>query len=557
MCEVTISSVNGTPAASGATTTIEVKGTSKNCDFVKVTIQLGGAVFDSPVLPTAGGWSYQLVQDGNLCDQDVYVKACCVDENGAVNPDCCDEYSGLLSCESGECCLDFNVAHQIGECDEQGKREVTFNISFTVINQDCLPYAIYLHFGDGSGNSAPFPVNSLGNHTFTVSHFYPGGANYTAVLHYTFHTACGSLNIPISVPECDPKDCCPKISQVKIHVGDCDDQCRREVQLQTFFEPPAAGCGPGFLEWEFYDSNQAQVSTGSGFVTNQSSPHMDTLHLDSSQSPITAVLNVLHPQDCPDIEERTIVIPPCKGCPDIQQFTHEVKNCVKKGSECCRKVAFTVKGNFCGEPIIKIDYGDGNTDQRTITAKGNQTIVFENEYCSSGNYPVKLEVLSPANCPSKTINISVPKCDPEECFEVSPPTPTPHCPCCILLCVLTLLYFTLWAFGLYSGSVTVLGVTIGFGVSSFLFSLFFWLIITFCYKLNPDCRKCWECRVYKCMFWASIISAVVVLILFIIPAITVPLWLSALIGALGSALLFWTLMSSDRCQVFYDTGECK
>ena len=565
MCTVTINSVIGTPISiSPPLTKVTVSGISNVCEFVKITVRCGGSVQHQIVNSQTGNWQF----DFNVkcpCGENIIVLAECVDQNGSPQPNCqSDTYSGTIQCEGDECCLNFVDNIQIGEC-VGGSTPVTFNISFNITNSTCLPYVLYIDWGDGTGNSTPQVFNSVGPHTFTDTHTYnsPSPVSYTAVLNYTLNTGCSSKNIPVNLQGCGNEDCCPDVS-AGVNVKNCNNDCKREVEVITTFTPPTPDCPYASMQWEYYDSNSIFIQYGQSFNNLMTSPHTDTVFLSSTQSPVTAILKIANPPlDCPDIV-KTITIPDCGGCPNISSFTHSVKDCVKRAEKCCRKIEFEIKGTFCGNPKIRIEYGDGNYDEQIVQNNGSQTIIFDNEYCSDGNFNVVLKTLNPSGCQDEILNINVPKCEPKDCGTVDPDPdpvkPKPFCPCCILLLLLILSYFIGWALGWYQGGFNILGVQIGyFGIASLLYGLLTWLIINFCYKRHKDCKKCWECRVFKCAFYSLVIAAIIILILFIISLFTplvVPLWWQSMTSAIGAALIFLALMSSQRCKNFFDTGDC-
>ena len=420
MCQVNITSVSGTPT-SPSTTDLLVQGTASECENVQARVFCQGTWITSPLLNvTNGNWSYLFVGVKCACGEGIEVEACCVDKEGNQIPGCqCDVWGGEIPCES-ECCLDFRDSIQIGDCDPPGKRLVTFNISFNINDPTCLPYVLFLDFGDGN-ISPPQVFSTLGTHTFTVSHLYNSltTITYNAILNYTINTACSSHSIPVPLIACPPPtDCCPEVD-VRIDVKDCKPDCSREVTVTTFFSPPASNCPAAFLQWEYLDSSLGFILNGPAFTTAGASPHVETHFFTSIQSPITANLNIIYPSGCPQVV-RTIVIPECDSppiCPTINSFTSTVRDCVEIGDSCCRKVDFVLDAFFdlgCGNqqsPQIKVDFGDGSAPEiRNIIYGGNQQLFFDNEYCTPGNYVVTLSILHPTGCPDQTLAITIPPC---------------------------------------------------------------------------------------------------------------------------------------------------
>lgn len=423
MCKASINSVIGIP--SGPTTTIVVNGTSTGCKHIVLTLQCNGVNLTSPVIALSNpNWSFQFANTDCQCGEDILIEVCCTDEKGENIPGCeCDAFRGDLPCEGqSECCLEFQENIQIDECDPQGKRLVTFNISFNITNANCLPYVLYLDFGDGNV-SPPQVFNAVGSHVFTVSHLYDASvaAVYNAILNYSLNTDCSSLTIPVNIDACPPnEDCCPVVRN-QINVGECDVDCARLVTVTTSFTPPPAGCPAAFLQWEYYTGGGiTPFVVGPGFQTLGTSPHVETHLFQAAQSPVTAILKTIYPTGCPDVVE-TIIIPECDSppqCPVINNFSFDIKDCRTVGDSCCRKVEFTVDGFFdlgCGTqqtPQIEITFGDGSLPEvRNIIYGGNQQFIFDHEYCTPGNYTVTLNVLYPGGCPSQTLQLNLPPCD--------------------------------------------------------------------------------------------------------------------------------------------------
>lgn len=555
MCQINITQVTGNPISGGVN--VLVKGTSSNCKHIRVRFNSGGiwATDQFIVVGSGGVWSATFSNLPHNCGDSYEVEACCTDDNGNVNLNCCDSTGGTIDCPN-YCCVAPTVNIGIADCDNNGKRLVTFTINFPVKNGSCLPYVFDVDYGDGN-NSPTQLVNSTGVNTIVLTHLYDtfSSLNYTASINHTLPTGCPSQSINIDLEPCI-KDCCPNVD-VQINVKDCDDNCKRKVELVSTFNPPNTNCPYASMQWEYYDSNNNFIQYGQSFNNLMSSPHIDTVYFSSTQSPITAKLKIANPPlDCPEII-KTINIPDCKGCPEITSFTSSIKDCIKRADKCCRKVGFEIKGVFCGNPKIRIEYGDGNWDEHTIQNQGLQTIFFDNEYCSAGNYNVVLKTIDPTGCPSKSININVPKCDSKECSDTTEPEPTkpsPFCPCCILLLLSIIAYFVLWALGVYQEQIVVLGTTLNVGAfAGGIFSLLI-ILATLCFIFNKKC-DCPACRIAKCTMWASILAIVIILILLAFGV--APNWLWAAITAF---LLFLTALGvhrSKKCRNFWKTGKCE
>lgn len=559
MCQVNIIQVTGTPVARGIN--VLVKGSSSDCKDVRVRFNVGSVWAPSQfvAVDAAGFWSTTFPGLPHQCGDSYEVEACCLNEDGSVNLLCCDSQGGAIQCPN-DCCLEPIVNLAIGECDNQGNVAVTFTLQLTVTDASCLPYVFEVDFGDGNTSSAQL-INATGTQNFTITHVYSTipSLSYVAKLNFILPTGCPSASISVHLPPCPPVDCCPDLS-VQTNVKDCNDDCKREVEVVTSFSPPPANCPYASLQWAYYDASNNLLQYGQAFNNLMSSPHVDTLYFSPADSPITAKLNTANPPlDCPELV-TTIIVPDCDGCPKIDSFNYTVKNCVTKANQCCRKVEFDIKGVFCGNPKIRIDYGDGNFDERVVSTNGQSTLMFVNEYCTDGNFTASLSVVTPSVCPSQTLPVTVPKCDPADCHTTDPdPTPTQpskFCPCCILLVLTILIYFVLWAMGLYEEQVVILGQTLNVGaLAGGLFGLLIFLA-TLCFFLVPSCRDCVQCRIAWCTMIGALLAVIIILVLLIINIALIPQWLWAGITAF---LLFLTALAmhrSARCQNFWRSGNC-
>ncbi len=70
------------------------------------------------------------------------------------------------------------------------------------------------------------------------------------------------------------------------------------------------------------------------------------------------------------------------------------------------------------------------------------------------------------------------------------------------------------------------------------------------------------CRFYRCMFWALIISIIMIIVMTVIAyyygnMAAVPGWLPALINAIVALWAVYQMMQTEPCKTFYATGKCK
>ncbi len=425
MCQLNITSVIGVSTGNGINLTVD--GTSSNCPELQVKFTSISGIPLQTVFPSVSGTWTAIFQDLPVnCGDEYQIEVCCID-NGNINDDCSLSHGGAIECQSN-CCLDPEITFKIGTCDSQGNIPVTFTIDGNATDPNCLPYEFAMDFGDGT--STPFNgtiiINSLGafSFSFPVHTYDPLQGPYTAILQYSVangsYNTCSPIPIALNLEPCPPVNCCPD-PQIDIVVKDCNDACRREVEIATSFNPPPSdNCPHASMQWEYFDASNNSIQNGQIFTNYAAGTHTDTVYFTASQSPITAKLRTANPPlNCPEIV-RVIDIPDCDGCPQINAFTHTIKGCIQKGSECCRKIAFEIEGVFCGQPEIRIDYGDGNFDQQIIQNDGLQTLVFENEYCAGGNYTVNFDTTDPSTCPMQSITVNVPNCDPKDCLDCCP-----------------------------------------------------------------------------------------------------------------------------------------
>lgn len=575
MCQITLNTIQGQSINGVNATSFTLSGTAASA-CQKVRLELSGCNYNShiAVVPvTNGTWQYQLSGEC-LCDHNIKVEATCCDAAGNPVPGCAPvSFDKPIVCSPPNCCLNVQITPTVGDCNANNQRLVTFNVTVTAApNQSAcqFPYVVELKFGDGSSSGAQV-IASVGSHSFSATHYYNANASYVAQLHYVLPggLACPVAQVALNIESCSP-NCCPRIIDVDVNIGDCNASCERLVTLTTSFAPPVGSCPPAYLEWQITDKNNHSTS-GNGFPTDDPSPHTEQFWLTSANSPYTARLLVHYPHGCDEIV-RTISVPECQSgvpCPEINNFSHSVGGCVPEGERCCREVSFSFDAFAllgCGggpKPKVRLNFGDGTYNDLEFGTSGPQRATFTNRYCEEGDYVVTLETLYPAGCPDRTLVVQVPKCEPSECETVEPPS-SKFCPCCIGLLILVTSYFFLWTQGYYQGDLVIYTVALGskFGYASFLFTLLLWLLITFCYKKVKACKECWLCRFYKCMFYALLVSIVMIIVMVVIAyyygnMAAVPEWLPAILSAIVSAIGFYSLMKTEPCKTFYATGKCK
>jgi hypothetical protein len=238
-----------------------------------------------------------------------------------------------------------------------------------------------------------------------------------------------------------------------------------------------------------------------------------------------------YPHGCGEaVPPLEIVVPECESeppCPKVNNFTFLMGPCViGAGGACCRLITFTYDINIkmgCGsalKPKIKINFGDGSFDEHEFSTGGQFQESFTHIYCGGGTYTVTLETLYPAACFDQTLSVSVPDCAPADCglTDDGGDDNGRPCPCCILVLIVVLAYYLLWALGFYQGDLVVFSVILGsvFGFGASIFSFLILMLMIFCYKRVASCKKCWWCRFYKCMFLALIAAIIAITVIALI-----------------------------------------
>jgi hypothetical protein len=575
MCQINFTSAtvlasNGTDA-----TSIQVNGTVAACDMVKITFYQNNITQNVIVLvdhsTNPGTWTANL--NGIFkCGVLFKIDTICCDSNG--NPQTgCTTYTFPITpdCQPPtRCCIQGNVTFVINGCNTSNERLVTFTVNYNAVYQACLPYLLQLDFGDGNFGSAHY-INSTGTGTYTDTHNYNASSDttYNVILTDSLHTGCPLITESVNIISCiNNSPCCPQIGNPVITFGNCDNNCNREVIITTPITiGNQANCIPVVVEWDF---GGGVTSNAQSFNTAGANSYVVHQYFNPDAASVTATLNIITPANCPSRTIQIQNIPDCNTqmppCPEILDLTADLGDCDADGK---RKVNITAKiktyGSSCSYPTeFSINYGNGDFNTDAIQGSGVQTLQWTYYYAPSNTpYIIQLLITTPPSCTNKSISITVPDCD----IIIDPTTTTKPtlCPCCILLMLLVMSYFILWAFGLYQGdfAITLPSGTVnlgsGLGWASLLYIFLTWLVIQFCFKRVESCKKCWDCRFWKCLFYAALISAVIILILFILSLfgiLEVPEWIPSILSAVGVMILASAFMNSDRCKQFFNTGVC-
>jgi hypothetical protein len=574
MCQIIFTSATVLASTGTDATSVQVKGTVAACDLVKITFYQNNipqnVIMQVDHSTNPGTWTVNL--NGVFkCGDTFKVDAICCNSNGTPQSGCTTyTFPVTPQCPPpARCCIQADITFVPGNCDANNERQVTFTVNYNANYPSCLPYVLQLDFGDG--NFASQYINSSGTGTWTVTHNYnaPSDSTYNVVLTDLAHSDCPGITTSVNIKSCvDNTPCCPVLGVPVVSFGNCDNNCNREIIITTPITIGSrANCLPVVVEWDF---GGGVTSSAQSFPNAGINSYVINQYFNPANVPITATLNIINPLNCPSKTIQIQNIPACNSqmppCPDILELTADTGDCDSSGR---RKVIITAKvktyGSPCSYPAeFTINYGNGDFNSESIQGSGIQTMQWTYYYTPSGTpYTIQLLITTPPGCSSKAITLTVPNCD-----IVIDPTDTTKptlCPCCIILMILVMSYFILWAFGLYQGDFTItlpsgiVNLGSGLGWTSLLYLLLTWLIIQFCFKRVESCKKCWDCRFWKCLFFAALISAIIILILFIISlfsGLEVPEWIPSILSAVGVLILASAFMSSDRCKQFFDTGVC-
>lgn len=576
MCQINLTSIQGQSTNGINATTVIITGTADVvCRSVKLEVTACGLTHNATEPVTNGNWQHTF-QGDCICGGDVKFSAVCCDVNGNPIPGCnVISFQQVINCPPVDCCPTVQIIPTIEDCNADNERKVSFvvNINVAPNQSSCLPYVVQLNFGDG--NSWPaWAITAVGNHSFPATHNYNANVagSYHPFLFYALpgnlNTACPLASVKLDLDSC-AANCCPQITSASVNVGnECNDNCERLVELTVAFAPPAGVCQSAALEWVIAGQNNFSTN-GVAFSTSAASPQTQSFWLSHANSPYIATLHVVAPDGCATVT-REIIVGECQtpaACPEITNFGYSIGKCVAVGDDCCKEVSFTFDINVhlgCGggpKPRVRIIYGDGDADEVQFSAGGPHGVTFTHRYCQAGDYLVRLETLYPPGCPDQMLVASVPKCDPAEC-KTTDGNGGKFCPCCIGLLILVTSFYWLWTMGYYQGNLVIFSINLGpkGGFASAILFFLVSLLITFCYKLVKSCKKCWLCRFYKCLFWALIVSIVMIIVMAIIAYIygySLPGWFFALLNAIMALWAVYLLMQTEPCKTFYSTGKCK
>lgn len=261
-CTLTIQTVTGQGQPNAPLTSVTVKGSATGCNAVTVRIHCtgqGSAEHQNVPVTAAGGWqttftAQEIKVAGCLeCespDFPITVSAVCSEP---VDPtqSCSDsKVFAEIPCGNGNCCPTVSIIATEGNCDSQGRRLVTFQVT-TTPDPGCPDTVVaQLDFGDGTlGSGFPVPPNNV----WTETHAYVPGT-YTAKAHIILPAGCEDIPIKVGPLEECP---CPMVTLAEPSIKGCvDSNSKASVTLTATVSPAVAGC---LLEWQFDDGYQVQT----------------------------------------------------------------------------------------------------------------------------------------------------------------------------------------------------------------------------------------------------------------------------------------------------------
>jgi hypothetical protein len=256
---------------------ITVTGEATCCNAVMVSINCTGPGLakHQPVPVIGGQWQT------TFSDQEIKIAGCtkCEDLNYPItvkaectNPTvpptvpgqvCSAPDQVLMKIPCVSCCPTVSVQATVGDCDPQGLRNVTFQVT-TTSEPNCPPIFAQLDFGDGTmGNAFTVPPSQI----WTESHAYLPGF-YTAKVRIIYPAGCEDIPITVGpLQECP----CPTVTLADPAVKGCiDSNSTATVNVTATVSPAVAGC---LLKWQFDDGYHIQTqipNNGNNFSNTQS-----------------------------------------------------------------------------------------------------------------------------------------------------------------------------------------------------------------------------------------------------------------------------------------------
>ncbi|GEM_PF-4861990 len=266
------------------------------------------------------------------------------------------------------------------------------------------------------------------------------------------------------------------------------------------------------------------------------------------------------PLTCANLVSFPETLDLCPPCPS-SNLTPTVGQCDSNGN-----VSVSVTAVVTGSAPFSVQFSDAfghvQTGGTTSSTGGTVNLVL-GPYSYAGGSAQQFTVTTntPAGCGDESITVNLPSCPTSNGGNSNSSKPSFFCWCCLLVFLVVLVFFAMWAcstFPLATHSI-VLPFIGGhfFGPFGAIFATLMILIALLCYQLCPPCNPCWDCRYAMCLFYSSLLAALLILVLAIFGVATVPLvWVSAMVAALLLAGVAAVYAFNARCTTYFSTGNC-
>lgn len=306
-CQLIIQDAVGQGQPGTTLMSLKVTGSASGCSSVSVTILCTGQhpSQHNAVPVVAGQWETIFTEQElklagcRECGSSSYplqVRARCDDGVAA-----CDDFKTwpAIPCVSGgACCPTVSIQVTEGDCDAQGRRNVTFLVTTAAATAPDCPPTVFaqIDFGDGMlGAGFGVPPNTVWQET----HSYMSGS-YTAKLHIIVPAGCPDIPVKVGpLVECPPG--CPDPDDITVAVDDCDAEGRRIVSVNVLL--PGSGSTTVSLDWQDGTPPDSNLPIQGGVLWTG-------WHHYLPPGPYKVTVSVA---GCPPITKPVGPLPPCNG----------------------------------------------------------------------------------------------------------------------------------------------------------------------------------------------------------------------------------------------------
>jgi hypothetical protein len=247
-CKVTIISVT---ASGPPLSAVHVSGTATvpDCTSVRVVLECGGSPGPKLIVPVdaSGNWIADFTDFTGTpcaCDRSYVVTAFC-----DTSPDCEKAVAkGEFECRAQ--CPTAIVNVTVGDCTPDGFRNVTLTATITPGTDPVIVTQWEVQPGIFAGASASL--------SYSVTHPYPPGQTFTAMLHVVLPAGCQNLATVLVGPLADCP--CPNIDLSLVSITGCaGNGSSATATFTATLTPPGVNCGP--FHWTFGDNTTAVTAT--------------------------------------------------------------------------------------------------------------------------------------------------------------------------------------------------------------------------------------------------------------------------------------------------------